>query len=98
MASQNKRLSFGAQLLRLILIASKLRSKVILNYLRLTKLRPRRVGVMSYQACKEYLCAIVDGYKKASKSEKTRILDEASRITEIRKKKAPLLLRSLSKF
>ena len=41
---------------------------------------------MSYQACKEYLAAIVDGYKKASKSEKTRILDEASRITGLTRK------------
>jgi len=41
---------------------------------------------MSYQACKEYLSAIVDGYKKASKSEKTRILDEASRITGLTRK------------
>ncbi len=41
---------------------------------------------MSYQAYKEYLAAIVDGYKKASKSEKTRILSEANRITGLSRK------------
>lgn len=41
---------------------------------------------MSYQACKEYLAVIVDGYKKVSKAEKTRILDEASRITGLSRK------------
>jgi hypothetical protein len=41
---------------------------------------------MSYQACKEYLAVIVDGYKKAPKAEKTRILTEASRITGLSRK------------
>ena len=41
---------------------------------------------MSYQASKEYLAAIIDGYKKATKAEKTRLLTEASRITGLSRK------------
>ncbi len=41
---------------------------------------------MSYQAVKEYLAVIQDGYKKSPKHEKTRILTEASRITGLSRK------------
>lgn len=41
---------------------------------------------MSYQAVKEYLAVIQEGYKKSPKHEKTRILTEASRITGLSRK------------
>lgn len=41
---------------------------------------------MSYQAVKEYLAVIQDGYKKSPKAEKSRILTEASRITGLSRK------------
>ena len=41
---------------------------------------------MSYQAIKEYLAVIVDGYKKSSKTEKSKILTQASRITGLSRK------------
>jgi hypothetical protein len=48
---------------------------------------------MSYQACKEYLAVIVDGYKKVSKSEKTKILNEAVKITGLSRKHIVRLLK-----
>lgn len=47
---------------------------------------------MSYQATKEYLAAIIDGYKKSSKSEKSKLLTAASRITGLTKKHLVRLL------
>ena len=49
---------------------------------------------MSYQACKEYLAAIVDGYKKANKSKKTELLTQAEEITGLTRKHLIRLLKS----
>ena len=48
---------------------------------------------MSYQATKEYLAAIIDGYKKSKKSEKSRLLTEASRITGLTRKHVIRMMR-----
>jgi hypothetical protein len=49
---------------------------------------------MSYQAIKEYLAAIVIGYQKSNKREKTRILTEAVRITGLSRKHLSRSLKS----
>ena len=94
-ASKYMPLSHSAQLWRLPLVASKLWFEVKLNYLRLITLtKPRKAGVMSYQGIKEYLAAIVDGYKKSSKAKKTEILNEANRITKLTREHLGRRLRS----
>jgi hypothetical protein len=44
---------------------------------------PRKAGIMSYQAIKEYLCAIVARYRDADKKAKKAILNEAEAVTQL---------------
>jgi hypothetical protein len=47
---------------------------------------------MSYQAIKEYLAVVVDGYKKLKKSEKTKTINDAMRFTGLTRKHLVRLL------
>ena len=74
-------LSCVAPILRFSLVASKLRTLVKLNYHSLIySFHPRR-DVMSYQAIKEYLIAILSRYQSSDRMEKSRLLNEAVLVT-----------------
>ena len=47
---------------------------------------PRRARSMSYQAVKEYLIVIVKRYQRGSKIEKSRLLTEATQVTQLSRK------------
>ena len=52
---------------------------------------------MSYQAVKEYLCAIVTRYQKADKKGKTLLLTEAREITKYSRKYLTRLMNQTEK-
>lgn len=76
----------GAEVMRKYLVASICRTLIINRRPNLNIITPRTGELMSYQAIQEYLKKIRSRYRELGKKDKSSLLEEAEKVTELSRK------------